>query len=125
MSWACEHGHFAGMCPECLGGKQVDPLSEAERLGAERIKVQDQQDRQSDNWLSKDEVRELLRECVVAVRPGEILVIGVSTFFSPRQLRELQESAQATLENWGSGIKVMVLPAAALAIIEAKEEVTS
>jgi hypothetical protein len=113
------------MCPECLGGKQVDPLSEAERLGAERIKVQDQQDRQSDNWLSKDEVRELLRECVVAVRPGEILVIGVSTFFSPRQLRELQESAQATLENWGSGIKVMVLPAAALAIIEAKEEVTS
>ena len=46
--------------------------------------------------LTKDEVRQLLRECVTVVKPGETLVVRVGGEWTPAQMREMQDAL-----NWG------------------------
>jgi predicted SAM-dependent methyltransferase len=41
--------------------------------------------------LTKDEVRQLLRECVTVVKPGEALVVRIANL-SPAQCREYQRA---------------------------------
>lgn len=60
--------------------------------------------------LTEDEVRQLLRECVTVVRPGEILVIQVSENFAPNQLREYQDSVTWWLRENAPDIKALVIP---------------
>lgn len=58
--------------------------------------------------LSEDEVRQLLRECVTVVAPGEVLVIR-TTDLTPNQLREYQEGVTGWLDVNAPGIKALVI----------------
>jgi hypothetical protein len=49
--------------------------------------------------LTPGEIRELLRQCALIVAPGETLIIMVSDHFTPRQVRELNDSLNAIAQD--------------------------
>lgn len=60
--------------------------------------------------LTPDETRALLRECVLAVAPGEILVIRFSPgSITPSQMREFQEYVDFWLERNAPGIRALAI----------------
>lgn len=68
--------------------------------------------------LTPDEVRQLLRECVTVVKPGETLVVRVPWGTTPAQVRELQ-AGLVKLTIWMDvPFKVLVLPGDELGIAE-------
>jgi hypothetical protein len=58
--------------------------------------------------LSPDEVRQLLRECVTVVKPGEVLVIR-TTDLTPNQMREYQEAVNWWVAENAPEVKVLVI----------------
>jgi hypothetical protein len=58
--------------------------------------------------LSPDEVRQLLRECVTVVKPGEVLVIR-TTDLTPYQVREYQEALNWWATENAPEVKVLVI----------------
>jgi hypothetical protein len=122
MSWACEHGYYKTTCRTCHG-QPTDPATAADRLAQARLtpaietdNLQGSQTRQADTWLSREEIRQLLRDAVTVVQPGETLVVGVSTFYKPSAIRELQATAQSELDAMGAQVRVLVVPASTLGI---------
>jgi hypothetical protein len=61
--------------------------------------------------LTEDEVRQLLRECVTVVRPGEVLIlrVGPPGVFTPDQLREYQDSVTWWLDHNAPGVQALVV----------------
>ena len=72
-----------------------------------------------DAALTADEVRQLLRECVTVVKPGETLIIRVPMNATMYQIHEYQERANAVLADHGNPFRVFVLPAEELGVAEA------
>lgn len=62
--------------------------------------------------LTPETARELLRECVTVVKPGEVLVIRMSRELTPNQFREIAEMTGYWLKENAPGVKVMLVPAA-------------
>lgn len=62
--------------------------------------------------LTPEIARELLRECVTVVKPGEVLVIRMSDGISPNQFREIAEMTEYWLRENAPGMKVMFVPCA-------------
>jgi hypothetical protein len=58
--------------------------------------------------LTPDELRQVLRECVTVVRPGEVLVIRAPEDFTPDQLREYQEYVAWWLEYNAPEVRCLV-----------------
>ena len=69
--------------------------------------------------LGEDEIRQLLRECVTVVKPGETLILRCGREWTPQQMREIQDMVDATAEWRGLGFKVLVVPADELGVAEA------
>lgn len=69
--------------------------------------------------LSKDDIRQLVRECVTVVKPGETLILRCGREWTPQQMREIQDMVDATAEWRGLGFKVLVVPADELGVAEA------
>ena len=68
--------------------------------------------------LTPEQVRQLLRECVTVVKPGETLVVRVGFDITPMQVRELQDAADGMCEYRGLPFKVLVFPGDELAVTE-------
>jgi hypothetical protein len=68
--------------------------------------------------LTEDEVRQLLRECVTVVRPGETLVIRGDRNWTPMQVREVQDMLDGAAEWRDLGFKVLVVPGEELGVAE-------
>jgi hypothetical protein len=73
------------------GIRSIDPDAEAARLARERIIPQPPP-------LTPGEIRQLLRECVTVVKPGETLVIR-GRDWTPNQVREIQQVMDAMHED--------------------------
>ena len=72
--------------------------------------------------LAPPVLRALVEQATTVIRPGETLLIRVPPEWAPVQAAELQEHAQSCLDYWGvDGIRVLVLPAAELAVIRPGE----
>jgi hypothetical protein len=65
--------------------------------------------------LSPDEVRQLLRECVTVVKPGETLIIRMHDNWTAAQMRELQD----VLDSRELPFRTVVVTAAELGVAEA------
>jgi hypothetical protein len=57
--------------------------------------------------LTQDEVRQLLRECVTVVKPGELLVIRIPDL-TPEQLYEYNEVVKRWLGDHAPGVRCLV-----------------
>jgi ribosomal protein L16 Arg81 hydroxylase len=68
--------------------------------------------------LTQDEVRQLLRECVTVVKPGETLVIRGDRNWSPNQLREVQDWLDKAAEWRDLPFKIVVVPGEELGVAE-------
>ena len=68
--------------------------------------------------LTPDEVRQLLRECVTIIKPGETLIIRVPWKTTPTQVRELQDALTDGIEYTGAPFKVLVVPGDELGVAE-------
>lgn len=70
--------------------------------------------------LSEDEVRQLLRECVTVIKPGETLVLRLGPDYTPRDVREISEAVRAWAgqDGWP---RVMVLPGDELGVVKEPE----
>ena len=60
--------------------------------------------------LTPDQVRQLLRECVTVVKPGEHLILRVPWGTTPTQVRELQADLVKLTIWMDVPFKVLVLP---------------
>jgi hypothetical protein len=69
--------------------------------------------------FTKDEVRELLRECVTVVKPGETLVIRCGLDWTPGQIREIQDMYDEVTRYRELGFTVLVVPGDELGVAEA------
>ena len=67
--------------------------------------------------LTPDEVRQLLRECVTTVGPGETLVVR-GTNWTPMQVREIQRAVDAMHEDGVIGFKVLAVFGDELGVVQ-------
>ena len=68
--------------------------------------------------LNPDEIRQLLRECVTVVKPGETLILRVPWRTTPNQVRELQHALNAAVKHMEVPFKALVLPGDELTVAE-------
>ena len=68
--------------------------------------------------LTPDEVRQLLRECVAVVKPGEHLILRVPWSTTPSQVRELQEVVNEMAGYLELPFRMLVLPGDELGVAE-------
>ncbi len=68
--------------------------------------------------LTPDEIRQLLRECVTVVKPGETLVIRGDRNWTPNQVREVQDWLDSAAEWRDLGFKILVVPGDEFGIAE-------
>ena len=68
--------------------------------------------------LSEPEVRQLLRECVTVVKPGETLIIRGDRNWTPGQLREVQDWLDREPEWRGLDFRILVVPGEELGVAE-------
>ncbi len=68
--------------------------------------------------LSPDEIRQLLRECVTVVKPGETLILRCPEGWTPDQAGEMQEYAAWWLAENAPEVKVLVVPHLDMAVVQ-------
>lgn len=66
--------------------------------------------------LTPELARELIRECVTVVKPGEVLVIRVPESWTAEQSGECMRYMNAWLEESAPGVKVMLVPGEELGV---------
>jgi len=72
-----------------------------------------------DGPLSPAEIRSLLRECVTIVKPGETLILRCGRYWTPNQVREIQDMLDHAAEWRELGFTALVVPADELGVAEA------
>ena len=68
--------------------------------------------------LTRDEMRQLLRECAMVVKPGETLIVRVPTTWTPDQAMNYQAYAEVVASQHAPEMSVLVLAADELAIAD-------
>ena len=71
--------------------------------------------------LTRDEIRQLLSECVTVVKPGETLILRVPWTTTPTQVRELQVVLDETTAWLELPFKALVVPGDELTVAQAPE----
>lgn len=71
--------------------------------------------------LTEDEVRQLLRECVTVVKPGDVLVIRAYENWTVQQQRALQDVLNDMHEAGAVPFRSLVVPGAELGVAEAPD----
>jgi hypothetical protein len=69
--------------------------------------------------LPPGEIRQLLRECVTIVKPGEHLILRVPWNTTPNQVHELQNYVNKAAEYLELPFKILILPGDELGTTEA------
>ena len=69
--------------------------------------------------LSEDEIRQLLRECVTVVKPGETLIIRAHDWWTPSHVYEVQQVLNGLRDEWGLPWRAIIVPGAELGVAEA------
>jgi hypothetical protein len=69
--------------------------------------------------LSADEVRDLLRECVTVVKPGETLILRLPSDTSIESVTWYRKHVEAVREYFNLPFQVVVLVAEGLGVAEA------
>ena len=72
----------------------------------------------TDDPLTSGEIRQLLRECVTVVKPGETLILRGGDNWTPEQVREVAMHAAYWLEGSAPHIKALVIPPMEIAVME-------
>jgi hypothetical protein len=70
--------------------------------------------------LSADEVRDLLRECVTVVKPGETLIIRLPADSPEETVSYYRDRIQAAREHYRLPFQVVVVAADGLGVAEAE-----
>lgn len=70
------------------------------------------------NLLNPETVRQLLRESVTIVKPGEVLFLVCPENRTPMQIREIQDCVNWWLADNAPDIRVLVLPYGEMAVAE-------
>ena len=73
--------------------------------------------------LSPDEIRQLLRECVTVVKPGETLVVRVPLTWTPDDVNRYSRTIGELNEALDLPFRTLVVPAEELGVAEAPEGV--
>lgn len=81
--------------------------------------IRDINERYAPEPLTKDEVRQLLRECVTVVKPGEVLVIRMATDVPREQALEYQVTLGDFLASHAPGVKVAIVCGDELGVAQA------
>jgi hypothetical protein len=68
--------------------------------------------------LNPDEVRQLLRECVTVVKPGEVLFFRCPDDWTVQQARDLHECVRWWLDENAPTVKVMIVPDVEMAVVQ-------
>ena len=68
--------------------------------------------------LAPGEIRQLLRECVTVVAPGETLVLRCPESWTPEQAGMMQEIAAQWLGDYAPDVKVLVVPHLEIAVMQ-------
>lgn len=110
VATVCPHpdqpGHGTGCC--CAGRSQ-----EAEDLARAWIAES------SPAALTPDAIRQLLRESVTVVKPGEVLVLRCPEDWVPSQVSEMHDCVNWWLRENAPDIRAMVIPHLDMAVAEA------
>lgn len=69
--------------------------------------------------LDPESVRQLLRESVTVVKPGEVIFLRCPEGWTPQQVREMHECVRWWLEANAPDIRAMVIPHLDMAVAEA------
>jgi hypothetical protein len=69
--------------------------------------------------LTRDEIRQILRECVTVVKPGETLVIQGQNW-GPSHVREIQDWMDAERDSGRIGFKVLAVIGDEMGVAEAR-----
>jgi hypothetical protein len=64
------------------------------------------------------DVRQVLRECVTVVKPGETLIIRGDRDWTPNQAEEVQQRFDAAVDFWKLCFRVLVVPGDELGVAE-------
>ena len=75
-------------------------------------------------FLTEDQVRQLLAECVTVVKPGETLVLRMGREWTPPQLREVADMVDAVIKYRELPFRALVVPADALGVATHEHEWT-
>ena len=100
-----------------------EPLTEAQEAGlreslAEAAKLGPLPYRVVPPPLSPDEIRQLLRECVTVVKPGETLILRVPLTWAPDEVFRYQRNVNAVHDEGLIPFKVLILGAEELGVAE-------
>jgi hypothetical protein len=68
--------------------------------------------------LTPEEIRYLLRECIVAVKPGEVLFFRCPEEWTVQQARDLYDSVHWWLDENAPTVKVMIVPDVEMAVVQ-------
>jgi hypothetical protein len=71
--------------------------------------------------LTPETARELLRECVTVVKPGETLIVRANWEWTPAQVRDVQEYADTVSGYREIGVKILFLPGEEFAVAKAED----
>jgi hypothetical protein len=105
-----------GICPEAWTDEQVTEFRER---FAESVDRHEMRLIPSPPPLTPDQVRQLLRECVTVVKPGETLILRCPEGWTPEQAGEMQQHAAWWLAEHAPDIRVLVVPHLEMAVMEA------
>ena len=75
--------------------------------------------------LTSAEIRQLLRECVTVVKPGEILILRGGDDWTPEQVSQVGEVISYWMEGNAPHIKALVIPPMEIAILEHDDDFMS
>jgi hypothetical protein len=70
--------------------------------------------------LSPDEIRQLLRECITVVKPGETLIVRVPLTWTPDQVNRYSRIISDANEALELPFRTLVVPAGELSVAEAQ-----
>jgi hypothetical protein len=73
-------------------------------------------------FLTEDQVRQLLSECVTVVKPGETLVLRTGREWTPSQMREVQDMLDEFIKWRKLPFRAMVVPADDLAVAQREDD---
>jgi hypothetical protein len=70
--------------------------------------------------FTREQVRQLLSECVTVVKPGETLVVRADQDWTPNQVREVQDWLDCWHFDGNLPFRVIVLPGEEFAVMKAE-----
>jgi hypothetical protein len=107
------HPTFSSLPPltDAQEAELRESLAEAMKLGPLPYRV-------TPPPLSPDEIRQLLRECVTVVKPGETLVVRVPLSWTPAMVSDYSRNVRAAIEILELPFKTVVVPGDGLAIAQ-------